>query len=64
MKKIEWLRDVTSPADQCGETGDVRQVDDRIARNLVAGGYAREIKNKTRKKGTKANVDERADSKS
>lgn len=38
--QIKYKKDVLSPANQVGKAGDIREIDDRIGRQLVKGGYA------------------------
>ena len=42
--KIKYKRNVTSPPNQVGKAGETKDVEPRIARNLVKGGYAEEVR--------------------
>lgn len=59
MKKVKYLRDITTPAAQSGRAGEIKELPDRLAKSLIAGGYvsadlkAKTVKEVTREKQTR-----------
>jgi len=41
--KVKYLRDVTSPREQQGKAGEVKDLPDRIARLLLAGRFVEKV---------------------
>lgn len=56
MQKVKFLQSVTKPAHRAGEPGDVRELEDHDARELVDGGYCEAVP-RTRVKKVKKNVE-------
>lgn len=44
MKKIKYLTTITSPLEQAGNEGEIKDVSLHVARQLLHGKYAIEIK--------------------
>jgi len=43
--KVKYLKDVQSPPDSVGKTGEVRELDRDVANHLIKGGYVEDIEN-------------------
>jgi len=50
LVKVRYLRDVRTPPLQVGKAGKVYFRDHRVARQLINGGYAVEVKKRKRSK--------------
>lgn len=37
--KVKFLKDISTPAAQQGRAGEVKELPDRLAKNLIKGGY-------------------------
>ena len=46
--EIKFLQDVTRPQSMAGKKGQTREIDAEHGRQLIAGGYAEEVKAKTK----------------
>jgi len=57
MQKVKFIQSVTKPAHRAGEPGDVKELHDHDARELVAGGYCEAAEPKIRVKKVKPNDD-------
>ena len=63
MIKIRYLIDISAPAEQVGKAGDVRDVSEYVARQLIKGGYAKKVKTQIERKKD-GNVKQRANTES
>lgn len=52
--KVRYLKDVSSPSDQYGKKGEVRELDRDIATHLISGGYVEDVENPAPKAEPKA----------
>lgn len=46
--RVKYLRDVTSPKEQQGKAGEVKDLPDRIARLLLSGRFVEKVEPKPR----------------
>jgi len=61
LVKVRYLKDVRTPPLQVGSAGKVYFRDHRVARQLINGGYAVEVKKRKRKLEDKTNADQGTD---
>ena len=61
LVKVRYLKDVRIPPLQVGKAGKVYFRDHRVARQLINGGYAVEVKKRKRKLEDETNADQGTD---
>jgi len=57
MQQVKFIQSVTKPAHRAGEPGDVKELFDHDARELVAAGYCEAAEPEPRAKKVLPNVD-------
>ena len=63
-RDIVLQMDITAPAEQAGKKGDVKNIRNKIADQLVTAGYAKEIETKKQEKSKDGSINKRKNPKS